>query len=666
MIKKLLSTTIACAICMSGWAQTNSNYDLKSNMNLKAKPGNDFYQYAAGGWMEAHPLTSEYSRYSQFEALNEANREKIKSLVLKYANQTNPEGSIEQKIGTLYNLAMDSARLNKEGFEPVRKYYDAIESIDNLPEFIIQLAQLKRMGVPAFMAIYAMADMKNSDTNLLYISQGGMGLSDRDLYLNDDEHSKLTRTEYVKYIYRLFVLAGEKSDVAQRKADAVMSIEKQIAQQAYDATRRRNVQANYHKMTYPQLLADYADIDWSTILLTMGYPAVSEVCVSQPEPIREIGKILRTAPLDHLKAYLEYKLVSDAASYLSDDFANARFDFYGKFLSGQQEQQPRWKQAIGVVENVLGMAVGKLYVETYFPESSKQRMLQMIQNLQIALKERIGQQSWMSEATKQQAYEKLASFRVKVGYPDTWKSYDDLQIDDYVEVVGTLVNYMGNTPEVNAGGTYTVITAGNGETPDTPDTPDNPSTPKYEWVDLGLSVKWATCNVGASSPEEYGNYYAWGETETKDYYSNETMTFRLNISELKSRGYIDSEGNLTSSYDAATANWGKEWRMPTRDEVKELIEKGIWTWQYLNGVKGYKVTGPSGNSIFLPPAGYRGWDWSEDVGSDGGYWSSTASEIKNVYGEISHDGSLLSFGDDYYHISSHFRYYGRSVRPVLK
>ena len=200
MIKKLLGTTIACAICMSGWAQTNSNYDLKSNMNLKAKPGNDFYQYAAGGWMEAHLLTSEYSRYSQFEALNEANREKIKSLVLKYANQANPEGSIEQKIGTLYNLAMDSARLNKEGFEPVRKYYEVIEDIDNLPEFIIQLAQLKRMGVPAFMAIYAMADMKNSDTNLLYISQGGMGLSDRDLYLNDDEHSKLTRTEYVKYI----------------------------------------------------------------------------------------------------------------------------------------------------------------------------------------------------------------------------------------------------------------------------------------------------------------------------------------------------------------------------------------------------------------------------------------------------------------------------------
>ena len=303
---------------------------------------------------------------------------------------------------------------------------------------------------------------------------------------------------------------------------------------------------------------------------------------------------------------------------------------------------------------------------------------------------------WMAD--KQGSDKVLLSYRVK-----PVKSSDKaVKVNDYVEVVGTLVNYMGNTPEVNAGGTYTVITAGNDETPDTPDTPNTPDTPdipdtpvtpdtpntpdtpdtpdtpntpdtpedpekpNHEWVDLGLSVKWATCNVGAGSPEEYGNYYAWGETEPKDYYSDETITFGLNISELESRGYIDNEGNLTSSYDAATANWGKEWRMPTEDEVKELIEKGIWTWQYLNGVKGYKVTGPSGNSIFLPPAGYLGWGWSEGVGRYGQYWSSTASEIKNVYGKISYDGSLLSFGDDYYHNGSDFRYYGMSVRPVLK
>ena len=294
---------------------------------------------------------------------------------------------------------------------------------------------------------------------------------------------------------------------------------------------------------------------------------------------------------------------------------------------------------------------------------------------------------WMAD--KQGSDKVLLSYRVK-----PVKSSDKaVKVNDYVEVVGTLVNYMGNTPEVNAGGTYTVITAGNDETPDTPDTPNTPDTPdipdtpvtpdtpdtpntpdtpedpekpNHEWVDLGLSVKWATCNVGASSPEEYGNYYAWGETEPKDYYSDETITFGLNISELESHGYIDNEGNLTSSYDAATANWGKEWRMPTEDEVKELIEKGVWTWQYLNGVKGYKVTGPSGNSIFLPPAGYLGWGWSEGVGRYGQYWSSTASEIKNVYGKISYDGSLLSFGDDYYHNGSDFRYYGMSVRPVLK
>ena len=201
-------------------------------------------------------------------------------------------------------------------------------------------------------------------------------------------------------------------------------------------------------------------------------------------------------------------------------------------------------------------------------------------------------------------------------------------------------------------------------TPDTPDTPEDPEKPNHEWVDLGLSVKWATCNVGADSPEEYGNYYAWGETEPKDYYSDETITFGLNISELESRGYIDNEGNLTSSYDAATANWGKEWRMPTEDEVKELIEKGIWTWQYLNGVKGYKVTGPSGNSIFLPPAGECYWGNKELVGKYGNYWSSTASEYKNIYGQVLYEGVTLSFYDEDYFRGSDFRYYGKSVRPV--
>lgn len=197
------------------------------------------------------------------------------------------------------------------------------------------------------------------------------------------------------------------------------------------------------------------------------------------------------------------------------------------------------------------------------------------------------------------------------------------------------------------------------------DTPDDPETPKHEWVDLGLSVKWATCNVGASSPEEYGDYFAWGETEPKDYFSDTAMIHGLSVSELKSRGYIDSENNLISSYDAATANWGKEWRMPTEEEIDELVEKGIWTWQYLNGVKGYKVTGPSGNSIFLPPAGYRGWGWSEYVGKYGNYWSSTASEYENIYGKVLYEGVILSFYDEDYNQGSDFRYYGKSVRPVL-
>lgn len=198
-------------------------------------------------------------------------------------------------------------------------------------------------------------------------------------------------------------------------------------------------------------------------------------------------------------------------------------------------------------------------------------------------------------------------------------------------------------------------------TPDDPTPDPEPETPQHEWVDLGLSVKWATCNVGASSPEEYGNYYAWGETEPKDYYSTDITMRGLSISELKSRGYIDSEDNLTSSYDAATANWGEEWRMPTESEIQELVEDGIWNWQYFNGVKGYKVTGPSGNSIFLPPAGYRGFGWSENVGEFGYYWGATASEAWGDY-----TAERLIFSEGTYWSGSDLRHYAKTVRPVLK
>ena len=430
-MKRIICFAATCALASTMVAQHSTSAGLdRNNMNLKVKPGTDFYQYAAGGWMKANPLTAEYSRYSQFEALTESNREKIKGIIVGYAEKDNAKGSIEQKIGSLYKLAMDSTRRNAEGFKPVLNCYKAVEDINDLTDYTLQLAQLKRMGVSAFMGIYAMADMKNSEWNLLHIGQGGMGLSDRDLYFAEDEHSQAIMEAYTKYIHRLFILAGHTEAEAKAKTEAVIRIEKRIAQQAYDATKRRDVAANYHKMSYADLLRNYPGVDWSTLLMVMGYPSVNEVCVRQPEPVLEVGKILTEEPLGDLKAYLAHKLIADAAQTLSDDFVDARFDFYGRVLSGQQEQQPRWKQAISWVESVLGMAVGKLYVDKYFPESSKLRMQRMITNLQEALSERIQQQSWMRDATKQQAQEKLAAFRVKVGYPNKWESYDQLVIDE--------------------------------------------------------------------------------------------------------------------------------------------------------------------------------------------------------------------------------------------
>lgn len=437
MLKKIACCAISSLFMLGALAQNTERESagfnaLKPNMNLKLKPGNDFYQYAAGRWMDAHPLTPQYSRYSQFEALTEANREKIKTLILNYAEAQNAPGSIEQKIGSLYNLAMDSVRRNNDGFAPLSQRYQAIQAISDLTDFYLQLAQLKRIGVPAFMGIYATADLKNSSENLLYVSQGGMGLSDPDLYSNTDAHSLNVMKAYRVFIQQLFVLSGIDADTAQKKAEIVLNLEKRIAQKAYNATKRRNVQANYNKITFAQLLKDYPEMDWGTLFYQMGIPAVQDVCICQPEPIAEICQIIKQEPIEALKVYLSYKLIADAATSLSDDFAQAHFEFYGKVMSGQQEQQPRWKQAITTVEGVLGMAVGKLYVETYFPETSKQRMLQMISHLQLALKERIQQQAWMSEATKVKALEKLNAFHVKVGYPDTWRNYDELTIDEHL------------------------------------------------------------------------------------------------------------------------------------------------------------------------------------------------------------------------------------------
>ena len=401
-----------------------------ANMNPAAKPGTDFFDYAGGGWMKAHPLTPEFSRYSQFEALKEANEHQIRDLVETLARTDHPQGSLEQKIGTLYRLAMDSTRRNREGWQPLRPLYEQVQQVQTKPALFVLAARLGRIGVPSFFSVYCDADLEDSRKNLVQVYQGGISLGERDYYLSDDEATRKVRDAYRDYVKQLFTMTGDDEATAARRMEAVLAIETRLARASYSATQQRDVEANFHKMSYDRLLQEYPGIDWGTLFLQLGYPAFQEISVSQPEPIHEVEKVLAETSLDDLKSYVSFKLIDNAAASLDDAFRAASFDFYGRVMSGAEADKPRWKQAVGVINGVLGEAVGKMYVEKYFPESSKQRMLKLVANLQDALAERIRQQAWMSDATKEQALDKLEHFYVKIGYPDKWKDYSGLEISD--------------------------------------------------------------------------------------------------------------------------------------------------------------------------------------------------------------------------------------------
>lgn len=425
---------VATAAC----AQNLSSGIDKANMNLDVKPGMDFYEYAAGGWLKTHPLDAEHPTNGAFVDLEEQNQKRIKGLIEEYSSKSQPKGSLGQKIGDLYNLMMDSVRLNREGAAPLKPVLAKVEAIKNKKEYQLVMAQLDYQGVGAMMfGISVGADQRNASQNIVGISQGGIGLGERDYYLNDDEQTVKVRNAYKEYIKTLFQLVGDDEQTAQKKTDVLLAIETRIAKASYDNVKLRDVNANYHKMGYAQLISDYPGIDWGNIFLAQGFPPFAEVDLAQPEPIKEVEKILEETSLDDLKTYAEAKVISSATNSLSDEFRAASFKF-NQTLSGVKQDRPRWKRAVGVVSGVLGEAIGKLYVEKYFPESSKQRMLDLVHNLQTALAERIDEASWMEQATKDQAKDKLSNFIIKIGYPDKWRDYSGLEIDPSLSLYDNL------------------------------------------------------------------------------------------------------------------------------------------------------------------------------------------------------------------------------------
>ena len=409
-------------------AKSTSGIDL-ANMDTTVSAGTDFFRYACGGWNDAHPLTAEYSRYGTFDELFENSQKQLRELIEGLAAQKNNQaGSAAQKIGDLYNMAMDSVTLNKQGAEPVKAMLDKIAGLKDKSEIVPMMTEMAHIGIGTYFHSYVYADPKNSSLNIFQMGQGGINLGEKEYYLDTDSITQNIREQYKLYIGKLFQLAGFSEADAQQKVADVMEIETAIAKVSRSATELRDPEANYHKMSFDELKKTIAGIDWNAYMKGLGIQAPAELNVEQVEPIQEVARLMNTLPLSKHVSYLEYNLLDAAASCLSDDFVAARFDFYGKVLSGRQVNQPRWKRAVNSVNGMLGELVGEMYVEKYFPAAAKERMVKLVKNLQTALGERIDAQEWMSDSTKIRAHEKLATFHVKVGYPDKWKDYSKLEI----------------------------------------------------------------------------------------------------------------------------------------------------------------------------------------------------------------------------------------------
>ena len=424
----VLALAVAAGCDSKKEAVMTSGIDL-TNLDTTAVQGADFYQYACGGWMKKHPLTNEYSRFGSFDMLAENNREQLKGLIVEIAAGQNAQGTIGQKIGDIYNLAMDSVKLNADGVTPIQADLEKIASVKDKSEIVPLMAELAHSGVFPYFSFYVGADIMDSKSNLFQLYQGGISLGEREYYLDNDDVTTNIRNKYKEHIVKMFQLAGFDEAAAKKKMEAVMDIETRIAKASFSAVEQRNPAVNYHKMSLDELKKEIPGIDWDAFLNGIGVKGVTELSVSQVEPIKEVEKIINSLPVENQIAYMQWSLIDRAAGYLSDDLVAQNFDFYGKTLSGKQTNQPRWKRAVSTVNGVLGEAVGQMYVEKYFPAAAKERMVQLVKNLQTALGERIRNLEWMGDSTKIKAIEKLNSFYVKVGYPDKWRDYTGLNIE---------------------------------------------------------------------------------------------------------------------------------------------------------------------------------------------------------------------------------------------
>lgn len=401
----------------------------KADMDMSVRPGDDFYQYAGGGWLKANPMKPEYSSYGVFNDLAETNRKQIRELFENLSKEKHAFGSVGQKVADLYNMAMDSVRLNKEGAAPLQKDLDKVKAFSKKADFTAFIADQHLYKGNPFFGIGVDTDLKNSDLNVMWLSAGTSGLPDRDYYLNTDADSKKKQEAYRAYLSKIFQLSGYKKKEAEKAAKVIYNIEYQFAEAEMSRAEARDYNKLYNIYTIDMLQKNYPAIQWTKYFELMGVKDVKQVILTEPKVMAVAQKLMSTLSEQDIKYYVAGLIIKSSTSVLSDDFVNANFDFYGRLLNGQKEQKARWKRALGFPNSLLGEAVGELYVSKYFAGESKAKMLKLIDNLRKALATRIANLTWMNDTTKINALVKLNSFTVKVGYPDKWRDYSKLTID---------------------------------------------------------------------------------------------------------------------------------------------------------------------------------------------------------------------------------------------
>jgi putative endopeptidase len=432
---------IASAVLLVGGAFVYKNglkgVDVKS-MDKKANPTDDFNQYANGKWMKNNPIPATEGRWTSFNILAERNYDILRTICEAAAADRNAQpGSARQKVGDFYRLAMDSNKLEFDNYAPLGIDFATIKVIIDNQDAIVKVAGMHQKGIPAFFGFGVGQDVKNSDRYACYLSQGGLGLPDRDYYLKEDEKSKTIREEYVKHIIKMLSMTDYNATEASEAAAKIMALETSLAKASMTRVERRDPDKTYNKRTVAELKNDYPNINWSGYFEKTGIATKNPefFIVGQPDFFAELNRLMAVTDLKTVRHYLKWNVIRNASGCLSDKFSAESFHFYGTILTGTKEQKPRWKRSVNAANGAIGELVGQEYVKVVFSEESKRRVNEMVDNLRASFKNRIEKLDWMSAETKTKALEKLASFNRKLGYPDKWTDYTALEIksDSYLE-----------------------------------------------------------------------------------------------------------------------------------------------------------------------------------------------------------------------------------------